>query len=176
MGPYMRPIPVGASAAMIFSLIVAFIVTPWAHGCSAAQAAGTVAAHDADGRARSRASIGASWARCSASRPGAGHLFWPASSCCCSARWRSSPVEVGARQDAAVRQQERVPGRRGHARGDDRSSRRTASRRRSPTRSATQPEVTTYQTYVGTAGALQLQRPRASLLPAAGVERRPTSR
>ena len=30
MGPYMRPIPIGASAAMIFSLMVAFIVTPWA--------------------------------------------------------------------------------------------------------------------------------------------------
>jgi multidrug efflux pump subunit AcrB len=30
MGPYMRPIPVGATAAMIFSLMVAFIVTPWA--------------------------------------------------------------------------------------------------------------------------------------------------
>jgi len=30
MGPYMRPIPVGASAAMFFSLMVAFIVTPWA--------------------------------------------------------------------------------------------------------------------------------------------------
>jgi multidrug efflux pump subunit AcrB len=30
MGPYMRPIPVGASAAMAFSLIVAFVVTPWA--------------------------------------------------------------------------------------------------------------------------------------------------
>ncbi len=30
MGPYMRPIPVGASAAMIFSLAVAFIVSPWA--------------------------------------------------------------------------------------------------------------------------------------------------
>jgi multidrug efflux pump subunit AcrB len=30
MGPYMRPIPVGASAAMVFSLAVAFIVTPWA--------------------------------------------------------------------------------------------------------------------------------------------------
>ncbi|HXS95452.1 MAG TPA: efflux RND transporter permease subunit [Candidatus Limnocylindrales bacterium] len=30
MGPYMRPIPVGASAAIIFSLIVAFLVTPWA--------------------------------------------------------------------------------------------------------------------------------------------------
>ncbi|HET8666887.1 MAG TPA: efflux RND transporter permease subunit, partial [Terriglobales bacterium] len=30
MGPYMRPIPVGASAAMIFSLVVAFVVSPWA--------------------------------------------------------------------------------------------------------------------------------------------------
>ena len=30
MGPYMRPIPVGASAAMLFSLAVAFIVSPWA--------------------------------------------------------------------------------------------------------------------------------------------------
>lgn len=29
MGPYMRPIPVGASAAMIFSLLVAFIISPW---------------------------------------------------------------------------------------------------------------------------------------------------
>ncbi|MBZ5623776.1 MAG: efflux RND transporter permease subunit [Acidobacteriia bacterium] len=29
-GPYMRPIPIGASAAMLFSLLVAFIVTPWA--------------------------------------------------------------------------------------------------------------------------------------------------
>ncbi len=29
MGPYMRPIPVGASAAMLFSLIVAFVVTPY---------------------------------------------------------------------------------------------------------------------------------------------------
>ncbi|MGE5176892.1 MAG: efflux RND transporter permease subunit [Hyphomicrobiales bacterium] len=30
MGPYMKPIPVGASLAMIFSLGVAFVVTPWA--------------------------------------------------------------------------------------------------------------------------------------------------
>ena len=29
MGPYMRPIPVGASAAMVFSLLVAFIISPW---------------------------------------------------------------------------------------------------------------------------------------------------
>lgn len=30
MGPYMKPIPVGASIAMILSLFIAFIVTPWA--------------------------------------------------------------------------------------------------------------------------------------------------
>jgi multidrug efflux pump subunit AcrB len=30
MGPYMRPIPIGASAAMLFSLLTAFLITPWA--------------------------------------------------------------------------------------------------------------------------------------------------
>ncbi|HEY3318983.1 MAG TPA: efflux RND transporter permease subunit [Planctomycetota bacterium] len=30
MGPYMRPIPIGASSAMFFSMVVAFVVTPWA--------------------------------------------------------------------------------------------------------------------------------------------------
>ncbi len=29
MGPYMRPIPIGASAAMLASLGVAFVITPW---------------------------------------------------------------------------------------------------------------------------------------------------
>jgi multidrug efflux pump subunit AcrB len=29
MGPYMRPIPVGASAAMVISLLIAFIISPW---------------------------------------------------------------------------------------------------------------------------------------------------
>jgi multidrug efflux pump subunit AcrB len=44
-GPYMSPIPIGASAAMLFSLAVAFVVTPWAaarvfrRGSSAAPAA-----------------------------------------------------------------------------------------------------------------------------------------
>ncbi len=44
MGPYMRPIPIGATAAMLFSMMVAFVVTPWAayrilhwHGANAAQ-------------------------------------------------------------------------------------------------------------------------------------------
>jgi multidrug efflux pump subunit AcrB len=30
MGPYMRPIPIGATAAMLFSMAVSFVVTPWA--------------------------------------------------------------------------------------------------------------------------------------------------
>lgn len=30
MGPYMRPIPVGASVAMMFSLVIAFSISPWA--------------------------------------------------------------------------------------------------------------------------------------------------
>ena len=30
MGPYMRPIPIGASMAMVFSMMVAFVATPWA--------------------------------------------------------------------------------------------------------------------------------------------------
>ncbi|MBI4537400.1 MAG: efflux RND transporter permease subunit [candidate division NC10 bacterium] len=30
MGPYMRPIPVGATVAMLFSLFIAFIISPWA--------------------------------------------------------------------------------------------------------------------------------------------------
>ncbi len=30
MGPYMRPIPVGSSVAMLFSLMVAFVISPWA--------------------------------------------------------------------------------------------------------------------------------------------------
>ena len=34
MGPYMRPIPIGASAAMVFSLLVAFIVTPMGRPCA----------------------------------------------------------------------------------------------------------------------------------------------
>ncbi len=29
MGPYMRPIPIGASAAMLLSLLMAFIISPW---------------------------------------------------------------------------------------------------------------------------------------------------
>jgi multidrug efflux pump subunit AcrB len=48
MGPYMRPIPVNASIAMFFSLLVAFVVIPWF--CQACYAEGVIM-HGADSRA-----------------------------------------------------------------------------------------------------------------------------
>jgi multidrug efflux pump subunit AcrB len=47
MGPYMRPIPVGASAAMLFSLLVAFAVSPWAARLLFRGAAAEAAGHTA---------------------------------------------------------------------------------------------------------------------------------
>jgi multidrug efflux pump subunit AcrB len=49
MGPYMRPIPIGASAAMIFSMAAAFIVTPWA--AVRLLRAGDAHAHEREGAA-----------------------------------------------------------------------------------------------------------------------------
>ncbi|ADW17017.1 acriflavin resistance protein [Desulfobulbus propionicus DSM 2032] len=50
MGPYMRPIPIGASAAMVFSLAIAFTVTPWAaiRILRPPKGAGNEAGHDPD--------------------------------------------------------------------------------------------------------------------------------
>jgi multidrug efflux pump subunit AcrB len=50
MGPYMRPIPVGASAAMLFSLVVAFVVSPWAAlRLLRKYASGSASEHEAEG-------------------------------------------------------------------------------------------------------------------------------
>ncbi|HEX9120979.1 MAG TPA: efflux RND transporter permease subunit [Terriglobales bacterium] len=49
MGPYMRPIPVGASAAMIFSLLVALVVSPWAALRLLGQHSGNASAHESEG-------------------------------------------------------------------------------------------------------------------------------
>ncbi|MBI5365406.1 MAG: efflux RND transporter permease subunit [Planctomycetes bacterium] len=47
MGPYMRPIPVGSSAAMLVSMLVAFAITPWAayRVLRGAAARGTLGGH-----------------------------------------------------------------------------------------------------------------------------------
>jgi multidrug efflux pump subunit AcrB len=49
MGPYMRPIPIGASAAMVFSLLVAFVVTPWASLHLLKRESGHDDSHDREG-------------------------------------------------------------------------------------------------------------------------------
>jgi multidrug efflux pump subunit AcrB len=49
MGPYMRPIPIGASAAMVFSLLVAFVVTPWASLRLLKRESGHDDSHDREG-------------------------------------------------------------------------------------------------------------------------------
>jgi len=48
MGPYMRPIPIGSSAAMVFSLIIAFTVTPWAAARLLKAHKGSGQSHDDD--------------------------------------------------------------------------------------------------------------------------------
>ena len=49
-GPYMSPIPSGASVAMVFSLAVAFMVTPWAAARVCRRHAATVRAERREGR------------------------------------------------------------------------------------------------------------------------------
>ncbi len=113
MGPYMRPIPVGASAAMLFSLAAAFMVTPWA-------AARLLRAESAHGHAPEGAATRL-YRRAMAGLIGNGRMRLAF-----LGRRRLPAPRVGGaraaqarhRQDAAVRQQERVPGDRGHARGD----------------------------------------------------------
>jgi multidrug efflux pump subunit AcrB len=50
MGPYMRPIPIGASAAMVFSLLVAFVVSPWAARLLFRGVSGDANSHDKGSR------------------------------------------------------------------------------------------------------------------------------
>ena len=166
MGPYMRPIPIGASAAMVFSLLVAFIVTPWA--AVRILKSGHAAAHG-EREDSGDASLSRGHGKASA-RSGAA-LGLSAERGRAAARLRL-PVLFPVRQseDAAVRQQERVPGDRGHAEWND--SRRDGPRRqRAGARHARSagggesPDLRRHRV------ALQLQRAGAALLPAPGVER-----
>jgi multidrug efflux pump subunit AcrB len=54
MGPYMKPIPIGASLAMVFSLAVAFMISPWASRLVLARrgVAAAAAPHGADSEGR----------------------------------------------------------------------------------------------------------------------------
>jgi multidrug efflux pump subunit AcrB len=150
MGPYMSPIPINASMGMLISLAIAFVVTPWLsrlwlkaphaasrkrkpHGLG--QAGPSVRSHFPAAARRhprqaqpSPAGIG---------RRGADRRIT-----------RAAGSRPGAAQDAAVRQQIRVPGRRRHAgRHAGRANGGRAPRARQPP--GTLPEVTDYQAYAG---------------------------
>ena len=83
MGPYMRPIPIGASAAMIFSLVVAFIVTPWA----ARRLLDTPSHHAHETEDRFTLWYRKVMAPLINNRR-TGYLFLGAWPCCCSPPWR----------------------------------------------------------------------------------------
>ena len=144
-GPYMRPIPVGASAAMIFSLIVAFVVTPWA----ALRLLKPTEGHEHDHEDRLtllyRRVMGPLIDKPKVRLSLPGRRRAPA-----AGRRGVRAAEVGHGEDAAVRQQERVPGDRSTCPRARRSSRRSASRPRWPTATLEEPAVVNVQSYVGT--------------------------
>ena len=159
MGPYMSPIPINASMGMLLSLAIAFIVTPWLSRLWMKPRTAP-----ARGRARRRASARGS-RRCSTRifRPLLDERARRAQPR--AARARASPALIALSlalpaaglvraQDAAVRQQVGVPGRRRHARRHaGRADRRGAARARRAI-VARQPEVTDYQAYAGTAAPI----------------------
>jgi multidrug efflux pump subunit AcrB len=111
-GPYLRPIPVGASVAMVFSLLVAFVVTPWA-AVRLLRLRGQGHA-PREGR-EDRATRAYRWLM---SRL-VGRSLWRWSFLGDRPPLRSDGLRsrrVGAGQDAALRQQERAGGRPQHAR------------------------------------------------------------
>ena len=167
MGPYMRPIPIGATAAMVFSLMVAFVVTPWA----AVRILKSSAAHHAGEREDLMTRL--------YRRVMGGLLHRPLF------RWsflgrRRGPVagvrvavlhRVREGEDAAVRQQERVSGDCRHAEWHhartDRACHAIAGRRNPEAARSGQ-----CRDLRGNGVALQLQRTGASLLPAARSQHR----
>ena len=112
MGPYMRPIPVGASAAMLFFWRPPSW-SPWA--AARLLRAGSAHGHAPEGAATRL------YRRAMAGLIGNGRmrLAFLAGVCLPAPRVGGArAAQARHRQDAAVRQQERVPGDGGYARGD----------------------------------------------------------
>ena len=80
-------------------------------------------------------------------------------------------LRLGEGEDAALRQQERVPGHLDMPEGTtlEQTAQRGARNRGAPC--ADEAEVTDYEVYAGDGGAVQFQRTGAALFPAAGRER-----
>ena len=161
MGPYMRPIPVGASAAMVFSLVVAFIVTPWA----AVRLLRRPHAHEDEPEDRLTA-LYRRVMRPLLARPAARAGFLGLVAVLLARRRRAGAAGPRDGEDAAVRQQERAAGDRphagGHAARNDRR-RRVGARRRVAARRGGDERPELHRRGV----AVHVQRPGAALLPPA---------
>ena len=169
MGPYMRPIPVGASAAMLFSLLVAFAISPWA-ARRLFRGAGAGTPGHGEGE-RSRLAVLYRKAMTPLVSDGGRRsraIFFGVIAALLARGRRARSPRRRHREDAALRQQERVPGR------------RRLSRRHDPRDDAPRPLGDGGRPGAAAGGRrdrglrrrrrpLQLQRPRAALLPAVGA-------
>ncbi len=143
MGPYMQPIPINASLGMLLSLLIAFSVTPW---LALKLMEAPHRARRGDPCAGARA---AALQRCA--RPVAGEQPQALVAARRGGRaavclHRPGAAASGGVEDAAVRQQERVPGRARHAgrqraRRHERGAARHCIVRLAPKGSATRPGV-----------------------------------
>ena len=110
-GPYLRPIPVGAAPAMAFSLVVAFVVTPWAAVRLLEHSAHH---HDVEEDLLTRLYLGGVMQPLIAS--GRCVIFLAGVIALLLAAVALVPLGMGTDEDDAIRQQERIPGDHRHAR------------------------------------------------------------
>ena len=177
MGPYMRPIPVGASVAMFASLAVAFIVTPYlayrllkGHVPQRRRAGPHDRAHEEE-ETRGFARLYARIMTPLMDRPAARRAFYGGVVALLVRVRRAAAHEGRQGQDAAVRQQERVPGRDGSPRRND-SRDDECARTGNRAVSALGARGEEHRGVRGLGGAVQLQWAGAALLHALEPERR----
>ena len=158
MGPYMRPIPINASAAMLFSLLVAFVVSPWLtfrlfrkyaeeHAAQAAARPGRRRPPEEDRLHRFYARLIAPLLRARVAALGAARRRWR---CCCSPRWRWSSLRVVTVKMLPYDNKSEFQVVVDMPEGYDPRDAPPRSPARWPARCATLPEVTDIQIYVGT--------------------------
>ena len=174
MGPYMRPIPINASVGMLLSLAVALVVTPWLSL--------KLLRHDAGGAAHAPADAGRLHGLfervmrpflAGDRAPRRRMLLFAGVALAVLAVGGAGGGAAGGVEDAAVRQQERVPGGGRPARGREPRAQQpraagTGARDRDRARGRRLPGLRRHL------GAGELQWPGAPVLPARGRQpRRP---
>ena len=154
MGPYMRPIPVGASAAMLLSLLIAFIVSPWLSYIVLKKT-----------KAKQEGEKKEGWLFEKFNRIYEGNIrgllnykkkrlrFYILIGALLLSAFLLVPLKLTTVEDATLRQQKRTPGGDRHAGGPSLEETAAVSREISEYL-RTVPEVTHYQSYVGTAAPI----------------------